>query len=228
MNHSIKTISRVGESKVSILHKGTGHPDEMDFSLHDGSSSQSVLILSGDPDSLGTSVNKGSISVNNLKVNGSLTTSSSLVPTMIVSDKLKFTDSATDDSNIIGSMYASTDSVGNNHTIYIDPFKEDILGSGTPHNGTVHILGNLIVDGDNTMINTTTHVSSDNEYIVNGSINSVGELVGNAVSSGGLTFAHSYDGSSTHTIRKELFYDMIHTRWTIANENFHTTGNVIG
>lgn len=233
MSRITKQITSIGSTTINVVKYGDGIADGVEYNLYDGSgigsSPNTVMHLSGDSgESSTTQVSNGYVSVHNLHVNGTLTSASTSAPTITIGEKLYFTDfdpDAQDTTRTIGSIYTST-GTGDNHTLYIDPYREDTTSSTTTNKGTVHILGSLIVEGDKTFLDTTTKVTSDNAIAVNGTLDDSGNLVGTTAISGGLTFAHSNDNTYGNTEYKDLFYNTSDRHWTIGSENFNTTGTV--
>ena len=219
-----KSIANIGSTTIDVVRNGTGSADEVNFSVYNGTSPNTVMQIGGDDSSSNTSITKGSVSVNNLTVNGTITTSGSTsAPTVTIGEQLLFTDKATTDSVPKASIYALTDpNNGTNHQLIIDPYKEDDPSAASTNSGTVYIRGALVVEGDKTILDTATTVTSENAIRVN--TTGDGSTAGGATY-GGLEFLYD-NGGTTET--KSLYYDHSGPHWTTGNTDFKSTGQIYG
>ena len=219
-----KSIANIGSTTIDVVKNGTGSADEVNFSVYNGTSPNTVMQIGGDGSSSNTSITTGSVSINNLTVNGTITTSGSTsAPTVTIGEQLLFTDKATTDSVPKASIYALTDpNNGTNHQLIIDPYKEDDPSAASTNSGTVYIRGALVVEGDKTILDTATTVTSENAIRVN--TTGDGSTAGGATY-GGLEFLYD-NGGTTET--KSLYYDHSGPHWTTGNTDFKSTGQIYG
>ena len=212
-----KQIASIGSTTINVVKNGAGNSDEIDYNVYDGASPNTVMQLNGDSSISNSNVTSGSVSVNNLTVNGSLTSVSTSTK------QLLFTDRTTTDSTAKASIYALNDpNNGTNHQLILDPYKEDDPSVASTNSGTVYIRGALVVEGDKTILDTATTITSENAIRVN--TTGDGTTAGIATS-GGLEFLYD-NGGITET--KTLYYDNSGLHWTTGNIDFKSTGQIYG
>lgn len=165
-----------------------------------------------------TSLTTNSLNTDQLVVNGTLTSDSTSVT---IGQELLFTDKNTPDSVPKAAIYSLTDPVGeNNHRLIIDPYKREDTSDTNTYSGTVYIRGALVVEGDQTNLETSTTTEN---FI---SVNTLDDGSAGDSKFGGLAFLYKNNGD---TETKQLYYNSDHTSgatWTIDAENFTTTGTV--
>ena len=238
MTTKTKTISQIGKTKFDLV-KDADH-DAFIFKVDDRTeepSPKTVMYISSNKEGAAPEINNesGLVIMSNVNVAGKIS-----------AGNIEMADSSSNiavagkillkaDDNIRASIYAVSDpnqtdptaenSTGN-HRLIIDPYQIDdpssYSGSASTNNGTVYIRGNLIVEGNKTILDTAEHVTSDNFIGINATRTNVeGVLVGGAATKAGITVYHQASTESELT-SKSLIFDFDYTYWSTQNENFVT------
>lgn len=208
-----KTISQIGETRLELV-KDTydAFVFKLDASGDTPASQRTVMYISSDTDGTKPGVNdvspvigtSGLVTMSNTKVNGSITSGGDV----IVGNQLHLTGS--NESNVRGAIYAETGS-DDNHKIIIDPYQQDD-NDPTTNNGTVYIRGNLIVQGDKTILDTAEHVTAENLFGINAAaFDTNGDVIGGTTQPTGIHVY--YKNSENTTFDTQFVYDFT------ANEN---------
>jgi len=214
-----KTISHIGDTKFELV-KDTY--DAFRFTVDDKSSNpnspKTVMYISSEPtDSnaptpLSTS---GRVTMSNIRTEGATSTSSADVDGNIgVGGKILIREGTGTGTATRAAIYAEKDTTAsNNHRLIIDPYKEDDAdNSDSANNGTVYIRGNLIVEGDKTILDTAEHITSENLLGINAIRDTNGNVTGGTATAAGI---HVYSGVTD----AQFLYNFGTGRWRTASMN---------
>ena len=213
-----KTISHIGDTKFEVI-KDTY--DAFKFTVDDKSASpnspKTVMYISSEaataavPTPLSTT---GRITMSNTRTEGATSTSSADVDHDVgIGGKILIREGTGAGTATRAAIYAEKDATANNHRLIIDPYKEDDAdNSDSTNNGTVYIRGNLIVEGDKTILDTAEHITSENLLGINAVKDSSGNTTGGAATTAGI---HVYSGSTD----TQFLYNFGTSRWRTARTN---------
>ena len=174
-----KTISQIGGTKFELIKDAH---DAFKFTVASAANEQAaaaskpVMYISSARDHVATPIESASglVTVSNIKTIGDMSSATAEVGGIIgIGNKILFRD-------------PDWDGTGDIHTLILDPYKAD-NGTGDPaNNGTVVIRGNLIVEGDKTILDTAEHITSDNIIGINASLGANGVVASSAINEGGI------------------------------------------
>jgi hypothetical protein len=223
-----KTISQIGDTKLEVI-KDKEYYDSFKFTVDDlqgtPHSPKTVMYVSSEPlegaeRAMSTT---GRVSMSNATVGGIIANNSTVVTDITLGRKLLLRDANSTESDIRASIYAETNATDpNNHRLILDPYKIDDGTETVPNNGTVYIRGNLVVDGDRTVLDTAEHVTSDDYLSINAKIDENGVLTGGAATVAGIKVYHQANTTSP-TFSNSLDYDFTTTSWITPNANLVTS-----
>lgn len=192
-----KTISQIGNTKLELV-KDTydSFVFKLDASGANPASQNTVMYISSDTDGSKPSTTdvsppiatSGLVSMSNAKVNGNITSGGNV----IVGNQLHLKK----DEHVRGAIYAEDGAGTDNRSIIIDPYPADASTDTDVNKGTVYIRGSLIVEGDKTILDTAEHITSDNLFGINASLNESGNAVGGSATTAGI---HVYSSGYTAT-----------------------------
>jgi hypothetical protein len=191
-----KTISHIGDTKFELV-KDTY--DAFRFTVDDKSSNpnspKTVMYISSEP-----------------------TSSSALDASLVVGGdgdigvggKILIREGTGTGTATRAAIYAEKDTSSDNHRLILDPYREDDAdNSDSTNNGTVYIRGNLIVEGNKTILDTAEHITSENLFGINAVRDSGGNTTGGAATAAGI---HVYSGSAD----TQFLYNFVTSRWRTA------------
>jgi len=234
MTTKTKTISQIGKTKFDLV-KDSEH-DAFIFKVDDRTaepSPKTVMYISSNKEGAAEEIDNesGLVIMSNVNVAGKIS-----------AGNIEMTDTASNitvagqiflkaDNNIRASIYAVSDpsapsaenSTGN-HRLIIDPYQIDdqTSSSASTNNGTVYIRGNLIVEGNKTILDTAEHVTSDNFIGINATrTNDEDDLVGGAANTAGITVYYQANTESD-LMSESLSYDFISKNWSTQDGNLVT------
>ena len=190
-----KTISQIGGTKFELIKDAH---DAFKFTVASAANEQAaaaskpVMYISSARDHVATPIESASglVTVSNIKTIGDMSSATAEVGGIIgIGNKILFRDpdwDGTGDIQTLAAIYSKADTNSSNHTLILDPYKAD-NGTGDPaNNGTVVIRGNLIVEGDKTILDTAEHITSDNIIGINASLGANGVVASSAINEGGI------------------------------------------
>jgi len=211
-----KTISHIGNTKFELV-KDTY--DAFRFTVDDKSSDpnspKTVMYISSEPTSSAAPTplsTAGRVTMSNLRAEGATSTRSADVDGDIgVGGKILIREGTGVDTATRAAIYAEKDTSSDNHRLILDPYREDDSNpdTGNANSGTVYIRGNLIVEGDKTILDTAEHITSENLFGINAREGVDGNTTGGAATEAGI---HVYSG----TVNTQFLYNFVTERWRTA------------
>lgn len=212
-----KTISHIGYTKFELV-KDTY--DAFRFTVDDKSSNtnspKTVMYISSEPttsDAPTPLSATGRVTMSNIRTEGAMSTNSADVDGDIgIGGKILIREGTGADTATRAAIYAEKDTTtSNNHRLVLDPYP--VGGSSAADvDGTVYIKGNLIVEGDKTILDTAEHITSENLLGINAIRDANGNTTGGGATTAGI---HVYSGTSN----TQFLYNFNTSRWRTAAEN---------
>jgi hypothetical protein len=216
-----KTISQIGNTKFELVKdtSGLNTHDAFRFTVDDKTSNpnspKTVMYISSEP--TGSSAptplsSSGRVTMSNTRTEGATSTNSADVDGDIgIGGKILIREGTGTGTATRAAIYAEKDTTtSDNHRLIIDPYKEDDDdNSDSANSGTVYIRGNLIVEGDKTILDTAEHITSENLLGINAIRDTNGNTTGGAATVAGI---HVYSGTSN----TQFLYNFGTSRWRTA------------
>ena len=224
-----KTISQIGDTKLEVI-KDKDYYDSFKFTVDDlqgtPHSPKTVMYVSSEPISgaerpMSTT---GRVSMSNATVGTIVANNTTVVTDITLGGKLLMRDANSTETDIRAAIYAEKNaSDPNNHRLILDPYRMDDSdpNQGDANNGTVYIRGNLIVEGDRTVLDTAEHVTSDDYFGINAKIDADGVLTGGQALVAGIK-VYRQENSTSPLLHNSLEYDFTNDTWKTPNANFST------
>jgi len=216
-----KTISQIGNTKFELVKdtSGLNTHDAFRFTVDDKTSNpnspKTVMYISSEP--TGSSAptplsSSGRVTMSNTRTEGATSTNSADVDGDIgIGGKILIREGTGTGTATRAAIYAEKDTTtSDNHRLILDPYREDDAdNSDSTNNGTVYIRGNLIVEGNKTILDTAEHITSENLFGINAVRDSGGNTTGGAATAAGI---HVYSGSAD----TQFLYNFVTSRWRTA------------